>query len=162
MGQLNTCSEINCHFFVKVKFSNCELPCGASSPCPRNNGSDSQPIDKKSVDLHTLASMILMVHINSHIGHFWPRMKPHLRAHGVFWQKSLSWIIPSWLWWLLTIMCAFEHKLTHNETTIRMKDQCKEEMFKPKDKWAMNKIEKNLIKCVQLDKRTMKKKFNEA
>jgi len=44
-------------------------------------------------------------------------------------------------------VCAFEHKLTHNEIIIRMKDQCKEEMFKPKDKWAMNKIEKNLIKC---------------
>jgi hypothetical protein len=54
-------------------------------------------------------------------------------------------------------VCALEHKLTHNETIIKMKDQCKEEMFKPKDKWAMNKIEKTLIKCVQLDKRTMKK-----
>jgi hypothetical protein len=43
-----------------------------------------------------------------------------------------------------------------------MKDQCKEEMFTPKDKWSMNKIEKNIIKCVQLNKRTMKKKFNEA
>ncbi len=43
-----------------------------------------------------------------------------------------------------------------------MKDQCKEEMFTPKDKWDMNKIEKNLIKCVQLNKRTMNKKFNEA
>jgi hypothetical protein len=89
MGQLNACSENGCHYFVKVKVSNCELPCGTNSPCPRNNGSDSQPIDEKSMNLHTLASMILTMHINTHIGHFLTqRETPSRRSQSVLTKKT--------------------------------------------------------------------------